>query len=229
MQKVQQSTTIKQSSQFSDKKSESISTNDSSFNSIQICSFRTHLLETEDESIKKHLNFSCACFAFKEGVQMHQCQSDHSDVTGLLPKPKLTLSMLNNTSNRPNICVSVCFQCFKIKTTPLRHTFTIFNQSNGIVVHLSYQCTDVSFDPMECLFHLRDEFMFACRSRVQTTANERNKHREKLTLSFDALLPLHFRRNWQRGALIAWGQLRRSAQMMKGKQAARETLDKLAV
>ncbi|KRZ38270.1 hypothetical protein T4C_3713 [Trichinella pseudospiralis] len=209
MQKLQQSTTIKQSSQFSDKKSESISTNDSSFNSIQVCSFRTHLLETEDESIKKHLNFSCACFAFKEGVQMHQCQSDHSDVTGLLPKPKLTLSMLNNTSNRPNICVSVCFQCFKIKTTPLRHTFTIFNQSNGIVVHLSYQCTDVSFDPMECLFHLRDEFMFACRSRVQTTANERNKHREKLTLSFDALLPLHFRRNWQRGALIAWGQLRR--------------------
>ncbi|KAL1235767.1 Three finger toxin [Trichinella pseudospiralis] len=59
-------------------------TNDSSFNSIQVCSFRTHLLETEDESIKKHLNFSCACFAFKEGVQMHQCQSDHSDKTNVV-------------------------------------------------------------------------------------------------------------------------------------------------
>ncbi|KRY33976.1 hypothetical protein T01_6872 [Trichinella spiralis] len=32
---------------------------------------------------------------------------------------------------------------------------------------------------------------------------------KRATLSFDALLPLHFRRNWQRGALIASGQLRR--------------------
>ncbi|KRY57076.1 hypothetical protein T03_2301 [Trichinella britovi] len=37
---------------------------DSGFSSIQVCIFQTHLLETEHESSKKHLNFSSACFAF---------------------------------------------------------------------------------------------------------------------------------------------------------------------
>ncbi|KRZ12854.1 hypothetical protein T11_14504 [Trichinella zimbabwensis] len=80
-------------------------------NSIQLCSFQTHLLETEHESIKKHLNFSCACFAFKEGVQMHQCQSDHSDKTNVVNAQQHVkstrhlcqrlLSALQNQNNPP--------------------------------------------------------------------------------------------------------------------------------
>ncbi|KRX59592.1 hypothetical protein T09_3960 [Trichinella sp. T9] len=68
MEKVQQNTTIRQNSQFADKKSKKhfniSSTDDSGFSSIQVCIFQTHLLETEHESSKKHLNFSSACFAF---------------------------------------------------------------------------------------------------------------------------------------------------------------------
>ncbi|KRZ74316.1 hypothetical protein T10_8955 [Trichinella papuae] len=135
---------------------------------------------------------------------MHQCQSDHSDKT--------------NVVNAQQHVKSTRHLCQRLLSA-------LQNQNNPPPPHV----------------HYFQSIQWNCCPPL-----------EKLTLSFDALLPLHFRRNWQRGALIAWGQLRRgqtfqqfslnnihrpsyknalfrSAQMMKGKQAARETLDKLAI
>ncbi|KRX48497.1 hypothetical protein T05_9510 [Trichinella murrelli] len=139
---------------------------------------------------------------------MHQCQPDHSDKTNVVNAqrqidPTFVLAFAFSASKSTQLPTTTTRSLFPINPMELLSTS---RSMHGCVI----RSNGVPFSPAR---------IHVCRSRVQTTANKRHKRTLRLGMVND--------QSSYKNALF------RSAQMMiaklKGKQAARETLDKLAV